>query len=324
MNAAEEKQIRIEIAANGFGEAVERHGFRKVGATHWRRDGDEVTWRVALVPAGYKRSPGCFHAVMGGLVHGLDELGAKVDGKPLSSPIQGLSARAHIHRNVGQNLYGDYHLGTWDPFDDDLPERIRHPETLRRKYRGRKIWKLPEGLRMFRAGQVIRHWKELSSTSSTFAFQTDGHDVTDVAQTVACYFEIFFVPSILRWTIFENVYEDFYGSDAPFFWPYNELENICAAIMAGDLDRISELIRPKLVEAVRSDEDMAEEFSNDHLILERLQKNHDLTLAQIIKNRRETSLRIAHRHLEYCRALEIVPPLSELEAAHLEAVDHKF
>lgn len=68
MQPVDSKQVRAEIAANGFAEAVERHGFRKVGATHWRRDNDEVTWRVALVDAGYMILPSRFDPVMTTLV----------------------------------------------------------------------------------------------------------------------------------------------------------------------------------------------------------------------------------------------------------------
>lgn len=312
MQPVDSKKVRAEIAANGFAEAVERHGFRKVGATHWRRDNDEVTWRVALVPTSYKPAPESFLAVMGGLIHGLDDLAKTVDGNPVSDRIDGLSARAHIHREVGFNLYGDYHKGEWEPFADDLPEPIRHPERLRRKYQGRQVWGLPEGLQLFDSGQVVKYWGKLSVTSSVNAFSTEGRNVGDVARAVSCYFDTFFAPLIERWMLFNNIYADFYGPDAPNFWPYRELENLCAAKLAGDINHFRDLVRPKITEAIRSDDDMREELLADRLIQERLQDDPELTVSQIIEKRRAVAIRVAKQYLRFCEKLNVAPPVPQI------------
>ncbi len=61
------------VAEAGFGQAMEDCGFRKVGRTMWRRDGDRIAWRVALTK-GYADEPGSFRASYGGFVKEIDEL----------------------------------------------------------------------------------------------------------------------------------------------------------------------------------------------------------------------------------------------------------
>ncbi|WP_416900038.1 MAG: hypothetical protein ACMVY4_10190 [Minwuia sp.] len=308
MTTAEEKQIRIEIAASGFGETVEGHGFRKVGATHWRRDGEEVSWRVALVPAGYKRSPGCFHAVMGGLVHGLDELAAKVDGKPVSSPIQGLSARAHVHRNMGADLMSEYHRESWDPFDDDLPEAILHPEHTRRKYQGKLLYRLPEGTHMEEHGEVVWYWGLAGDTATAWAFMPDGRDPGDIARRISGYFELFYASAIDRWTSFSNVYKDFYARNAPYFWPQRVRENFCAAKLAGDHAHIQSMIRSVFSQASRSVDQIYEELMASPRSPKHLLENPQLAREVFSRNRRIGALNAAKEVVEICHAIgEPVP-----------------
>lgn len=304
MQTVDSKQVRAEIAANGFAEAVERHGFRKVGATHWRRDNDEVTWRVALVDAGYKRSPGCFHAVMGGLVHGLDDIAAKVDGKPLSSPIKGLSARAHVHRDVGSNTSDGYFYGNLDPFDDNLPEPIRHSEFMRRKYKGLRVrddFQLDE---LVRKGLIVKHWGEAGWERTSCAFLVHDRDIAEVAEVVACYFETYFVDMIDRWSGFRNIYDDLWGPKARYPRKYEYKRNICSAWMAGDDDYIEAIASNVFEEASETEEQILAELLRQQAVGRAQEAKPEIVLRQIhAKNRRLGPLMRAREIVEICDAI---------------------
>jgi hypothetical protein len=320
MSEIDGKQVRRQIAANGFTEAVERHGFRKVSPTHWQRDSEEVTWRVALVDAGYKRSPGCFHAVMGGLVHGLDDLAKKVDGKPISSPIRGLVARAHVHRDVGFNLYGDYHQGKWEPFANDLPESIRHPKELQIKYCGLRVDRLPEGKDLFDSGQVIKHWGRAGTAASTTAFLVEDRDIRAVAETVACYFELLYAHKIDRWMNFREIYDDFYQEDAPLFWPQGIVENICAAKLRGDIDQIHRMVIPTISRARLTADDFDQELADDPLTADRIRPAPELLRPIIVKNLQIDALYWAEKVVRACESLSISLPKAEIDFDQIEVL----
>lgn len=59
MSNPKEKPVHYQIADAGFGEAVEAKGFRKVGRTYWRLDGDGIIHHLMLRP-GPRRLPGSF------------------------------------------------------------------------------------------------------------------------------------------------------------------------------------------------------------------------------------------------------------------------
>lgn len=320
MQPVDSKKVRAEIAANGFAEAVERHGFRKVGATHWRRDSDEVTWRVALVDAGYKRSPGCFHVVMGGLVHGLDDIAKKVDGEPLSSPIRGLSARAHVHREVGGNTSDRYFSGDLDPFDDNLPEPIRQSEFMRRKYKGLRVQDSFELQELERKGLIVKHWGEAGWDRTSCAFMVRDRDIADVAEVVACYFETYFVDMIDRWSVFRNIYDDLWGPDARYPRKYEFKQNICSAWMAGDQRHINDTAREVFEEAARTEEDYFGELLSRQNALLSDPKPEELLRQVMAKNQRAGALEFAQEVAKICDAIGARYPAHHLEFGEIDSL----
>lgn len=323
MQPVDSKQVRAEIAANGFAEAVERHGFRKVGATHWRRDNDEVTWRVALVDAGYKLSPGCFLAVMGALVHGLDDIAKKVDGKPLSSPIRGLSARAHVHRDVGGNTSDGYFSGDLDPFDDDLPEPIRHSEFMRRKYRGLRVQDSFELMDLKQKGLIVKHWGEAGYESTTCAFLVHDRDVREVADVVACYFETYFIDEIDHWSSFRNIYQDFWGPAARFRIPYYYKDNFCAAWMAGDQEHINDMAKAVFQEAARPEEDYFDRLIAEQSAQRTGHKPQSFLRHVVAKNQRKGCLRNAREIVQICEAIGATYPHHQLEFSDIGRLENE-
>ena len=59
MSASSEKPAHVQVAEAGFGEVVQRHGFRRVAKAHWRLDGDGIVHHLMLRP-GPKSNPGSF------------------------------------------------------------------------------------------------------------------------------------------------------------------------------------------------------------------------------------------------------------------------
>lgn len=260
MSNLDSKQVGAAIAAHGFADSMERHGFRKVGATHWRRDSDEVSWRVAIVSKEYRHSPGCFEVTMGGLVHGLDELGTKVDGEPISSLITGTSARAHVHRNLGANVSDMYFSADADPFDDNLPEPIRQPEFVRRKYKGyttRASFRLQD---LEEEGHIIKHFGRAGSDRTSRAFMVHNRDIAEVAEVVTCYFDTYFADRIDRWSRFLPIYKEHWGPNAKYWWPHDRKLNICSAWMAGDQTQIDATATKAFRRAEMTEEDALAEL----------------------------------------------------------------
>jgi hypothetical protein len=89
-----EKPAHVQVAEAGFGAAVEAKGFRKVGRTHWRLDGDGIIWRVAITP-GSILVDGSFEIFQGVYVEGLDALYEKIGGKKKSERLGKTSTPAH-------------------------------------------------------------------------------------------------------------------------------------------------------------------------------------------------------------------------------------
>lgn len=64
MAEQKEKPAHVQVAEAGFGAAVEAKGFRKVGRTHWRLDGDGIVHHVRL-NKGYTNIPSSFRDAYG-------------------------------------------------------------------------------------------------------------------------------------------------------------------------------------------------------------------------------------------------------------------
>lgn len=91
------------VADAGFGQAMEDCGFRKVGRTMWRRDGDRIVWRVALTK-GYADEPGSFRASYGGFVKEIDELVKLYNPKRSMERMEGTSVPYHLGGTLVDDL----------------------------------------------------------------------------------------------------------------------------------------------------------------------------------------------------------------------------
>ena len=319
MSKVDSKQVRAEIAAHGFADCMERHGFRKVGATHWRRDSDEVTWRVAIIDKGYRYSPGCFEVMMGGFVHGLDDLGMKVDGEPISSLIQGTSARAHVHRDLGGNVSDMYYSGDADPFDDNLPEPIRQPEFMRRKYKGyttRDSFRLQD---LEENGLVVKHYGRAGSDRTSRAFMVHDRDIREVSEVVTCYFETYFADRLDRWNNFLPIYQELWGPDARYPRPNEYKLNICSAWMAGDQTQIDAIATKAFRKAERTEEDALAELLHEQATVRTRKARPEFLLRNVqAKNRRAGWLTPARVIVQICEGIGAPYPPHNLDFSDIE------
>ncbi|ANK83017.1 MAG: hypothetical protein TEF_21085 [Rhizobiales bacterium NRL2] len=77
MAESKEKPVWERIAELGFADAVESRGFRRVGRTHWRLDGDGIVHHVKLY-RGFSTEPGSFRDFLGVYIPQLDEMCERV------------------------------------------------------------------------------------------------------------------------------------------------------------------------------------------------------------------------------------------------------
>jgi len=103
------------VADAGFGAAMEECGFRKVGRSMWRRDGDRIAWRVALTK-GYVAAPGSFRGSYGGFVKEIDELVKLYKPKRSPERMEGTSVPWHLGGTLVSDLIselGEKELEPW-------------------------------------------------------------------------------------------------------------------------------------------------------------------------------------------------------------------
>ena len=118
MGGADDKPVWERIADLGFADAVESKGFKRVGKTHWRRDGDGIVHHVKLY-RGFSVQPGSFRDFQGTFIPGLDALSERVGEAPLSHRIPYGTAPVHFDGFV----FESYALQEWRNFLQ------RHPDA---------------------------------------------------------------------------------------------------------------------------------------------------------------------------------------------------
>ena len=77
MGGADDKPVWERIAELGFADAVESRGFKRVGKTHWRLDGDGIVHHVKLY-RGFSIEPGSFRDFRGLFMVQLDTVYRKL------------------------------------------------------------------------------------------------------------------------------------------------------------------------------------------------------------------------------------------------------
>jgi hypothetical protein len=225
---ADESDIPIHhrVADSGFAEAVERHGFRRVGKAHWRMDNEETTWRIALIKGDQKWHPGSFRPMMGGLAKGIDELCEKVDGKLGSSRITGMSARAHLFDEIGQHTH------------DELCRAYRaDPSILHREpgFRGWLKHVFTYEAEALKQVSRIPHWDEIGISGYVFGFHTKDADMSDVIASVVHCMDEYAMPLIGSLTTLDGFYRRFWSPDAKHPRPHEVYHSFAAGKLLGDL-----------------------------------------------------------------------------------------
>ena len=243
MGGADDKPVWERIAELGFADAVERKGFERVNATHWKMEGEGLTWRVRLV-RGYRATPTSFLPVHGALVHGLDELYAKWDGSKASEYLHGAGQHVHMQSDTGADVVRAQRLeyerlyprskfyGGWLGLARELLEHFRILRT--RPVFARDFLK-------------IQYWGSASEGLRAKAFLTEGHDLDEVTRVVTDYWERYSWPWIKARLCFQDLYHlnwavdrHRYGAVLPF--------NLAVAKLACDQSFIDSLANKKFSE----------------------------------------------------------------------------
>ena len=244
MGGADDKPVWERIAELGFADAVESKGFKRVNATHWKMEGDGLTWRVRLV-RGYRATPTSFLPVHGALVHGLDELYEKWDGSKASEYLHGAGQRVHMQSDTG----ADVTMAQKRDYDRLYPASRIYGGWL-------GLFKdMLEDMRLLRARPIfdrdflnIRYWGLAGESLHADAFLTEGHDLDDVARVVTDYWERYSWPWIKARLGSADLYRLHWGPGThsltnvhPFFFAVAEI--------AGDRAFIAEMAQAVFREA---------------------------------------------------------------------------
>lgn len=238
--------IHHRVAGAGFAEAVERHGFRRVGKAHWRMDNAETTWRIALIKGDQNWNPGSFRPMMGGLAKGIDELCEKVDGKPGSGRITGMSARAHLFDEIGQHTH------------DELRRAYRADPSIRKREPGFRNWfkhVFTNEADAQREVSQIPHWGEIGMSGYVFGFHTEGAKMSEVIASVVRCMDDYAMPLIGSLTTLDGFYRRFWGPDAEDRRPTEVKESFAAAKLLGDLNGLHQLADEAFLPALRTEEE---------------------------------------------------------------------
>ncbi len=254
MSDASDIPARYQIAEAGFGAMMERHGFKLVpnARCHWRRDGDRVTWRVAIyhltvmgADDGY-----WFDINVGVHIHGLDEAYSKLGKGPLSETMRGTRAKMH---SSGSMISSVIHY-----------EKIRYEhETYGRKSRlGKFLYHLHPVER-----PVFREWMDLPCLSPVphqdyFAFNLREHDVNWLAGQISDLFEKHEIPLIEMQNSIRAYYEVVYGPKSGMTDLTDE-ERYLMAYLAGDLDFFHQMAREQFATDKKSFEEIRAELREE-------------------------------------------------------------
>lgn len=304
MADASDIPVHHRVADSGFAEAVERHGFRRVGKAHWRMDNDETTWRIALIKGDQKWHPGSFRPMMGGLAKGIDELCEKVDGKPGSGRITGMSARAHLFDEIGQHTH------------DELRRAYRADPSILRREPGFRGWLKHVFTNEAEAlDQVSRipYWDEIGISGYVFGFHTKDADMSDVIASVVHCMDEYAMPLIGSLTTLDGFYRRFWSPDAKYPRPEEVRERFAAGKLLGDLKGLQRLADEVFEPAAMTEEQIwrelkdAGEFDSDTF------HNTPMTEEARVWAQRRDRLSTAKEIADIINAMEIEVPVPDLE-----------
>ena len=99
MGGADDRPVWERIAELGFADAVESKGFKRVGKTHWRLDGDGIVHHVKLY-RGFSIEPGSFRDFLGIYIPRLDEMCRQVGEPQRSHRVPYGTAPVHFQETI--------------------------------------------------------------------------------------------------------------------------------------------------------------------------------------------------------------------------------
>lgn len=151
MSMPKETPAHVQVAEAGFGAAVEAKGFKRVGKTHWRLDGDGIVHHVRL-NRGYTSIPGSFRDALGmdfpefwklAELCGHETSSDKLPGTSIHCHFAGADVFVPIDRDVQfdnwKGLYGNPdHRSLWR----DIRDLFKPPPNFNKAF-----YKMPAGYR---------------------------------------------------------------------------------------------------------------------------------------------------------------------------------
>ena len=264
MGGADDRPVWARIAERGFADAVESKGFERVGRSHWKMEGDGLTWRVLLVK-GYKASPDSFDAVHGAFVHGLDELYSRFEGRRASSLLRQCSVRVHLNTDIGSDV------------THAQKAEYDHLYPARREEGWREIWRGlidPDMRPSFeREFLNIKYWKLTGLHSHQWCFAAANADLQDVADVLSDYWNRYSWTWICRALSFEGLYDMKWGPSVPHDPRVLDPFYYAVARMAGDIAYCNRMTLPFIEDAERPYADVVRECRrNGEVARDRLRK----------------------------------------------------
>ncbi|GJL88542.1 MAG: hypothetical protein DHS20C03_22510 [Minwuia thermotolerans] len=259
------------VADAGFGAAMEECGFRKVGRSMWRRDGDRIAWRVALTK-GYAGTPGSFRDGYGGFVKEVDELVKLYDPKRSLERMEGTSVPMHLGSALSDNLIRELREKEFEPW--------------RRKWQAERINRtgllgiLKDFIKPIPPSPDV-DFSEVpflenvgpSSLDWAFVVRTEA-EVSEIAQQLIRIWHQAAMPWIEDRLDFGQAYPRTWGPDSPGtrYYCFENPEFYAAAKLAGDQAWINEMARrafaqaPKSIDEVWKDCRKRDLFDQPHVV----------------------------------------------------------
>ena len=337
-----EVDVRQEVAFHGFAALMHGYGFRRISKISWRLELDELVWNVGLIP-GYKDAPGSFNIIYGTFVHGLDEIAERVDGKPMSHKMQGLSARAHIEGDVGKGVYTDQVQAY------NKKERIPPPPGM--SFRERVTWRIRDFfVKPDFETEILDmpYWGRAGVTSTATAFMPKlektvtppnpdeppgilelldirAVEVPELTRAVCGYFEQDAWPFIDRHRTFLSHFQDYWMPKTERGIHWDCKENFVASIMANRIDLIEQAAEAQFAFARQSAEDILfRESSVRRENYKELPEEKKIFLMQVNRlNLKANELHRAREMVEVAGALDVTLPhdfdFTEIERLRKEA-----
>jgi|GEM_PF-5988787 len=300
------------VAEAGFGQAMEDCGFRKVGRTMWRRDGDRIAWRVVLTK-GYAYEPGSFRASYGGFVKEIDELVKLYNPKRSMERMEGTSVPLHLGSTLVDDLITELREKEHEPW------RCKWEAEQNSRSGWKGFWKdlidpIPPKPDVDFSEVPFLENVGPSSLDWAFVVRTET-DVREVTELLLRNFHKGALPWMQERLDFDMAYprrwgpSDYNRNSNAYLWP----EYYAAAKLAGDQDWIEELARKAFAEAPRSLEEVWKECRKSGIFHQPHVLSGEFKPETIVRNRTISKFRGTKDVIEIAEAMSIDIPECDVD-----------